>query len=349
MSMYMARPIARNACGPVQHRVSGEREMHVSVIIPAYNAADTIARAVDSVLAQSHHVDEILIIDDGSTDNTAEIVRNYGEAIRYLYQENTGLAGAMNYGIEQAKGEWIAVLAADDEWLPNFVASHIRLISKNPDTKWTYCHYERVTQNGCLCMQAPQAIKEEIECKGSLSYFRAMLAGFKMGACGFMIKRDVFDELGKYDLAMWSGQDRDMWQRIGLRYPRVAVCRGVCWRYYIGSPSSLSRRGRGCRDLQLKSVCRNMRRAMDLGPEVVNEYRPYARMLVMRYLMRWAARDCSIKSDTIEDAKRLFALTVRERGLLRILRLLPKPLAPKVAGRLIPILYTKFRRILMSL
>jgi len=139
-----------------------------------------------------------------------------------------------------------------------------------------------------------------------------------------------------------------MWRRIALRYPRVAVCKDVCWRYYRGNPGSLARKGRGCREPEMKSLCRTMRHAMELCPEVVNDYRLYARILVMRYLMRWAARDCSIESDTIEDAKRLFALTVRERGLLRILRLVPKLIGPRVAGRLIPILYTKFRRILMS-
>ncbi|HUU17732.1 MAG TPA: glycosyltransferase family 2 protein [Sedimentisphaerales bacterium] len=152
--------------------------MEMSVIIPTYNAADTIMRAIDSVLAQSQPVDEVLIIDDGSTDNTDEIVRNYGDAIRYFYQNNTGLSGAMNYGIEHAKGEWIGFLDADDEWLPGSVKSHVKLISKNPDVKWTYCRHEEVTQNGRLQVQIPQAIEEEIEREGFLSYFRAALAGY---------------------------------------------------------------------------------------------------------------------------------------------------------------------------
>ena len=77
-----------------------------------------------------------------------------------------------------------------------------------------------------------------------------------------------------------------------------------------------------------------MWRAIELGPEVVNEYRPYARMLAMDYLIIEAGTECFINSDTIEDAKSFFPLTVRERVMLRILRLLPKPIALKVVGRL---------------
>ena len=308
--------------------------MQISVIIPTYNAADTITRAIDSILAQSHHVDEILIIDDGSTDNTAEIVRNYGNAIRYFYQKNTGISGAMNYGMEMAKGDWIAILAADDEWLPNLVSSQIRLIEEHPELRWTYCPYEKVTQTGRVVLQIPQAIQDEIDREGSLSFFRAELAGFIFGACGFLVKRSVFSELGNYDLAMRNGQDGDMWCRIALKYPRVAVCGDVRWRYYLDNPKSLHRRGRRYRDLQLKSLCRNMRHAKELGPEIVKEFRPYARMKVVDYLIREAGRNCLIKPDTIEEAKSLFPLTARERGILRILKLLPKPIARKAVNRL---------------
>ena len=311
-----------------------DQKRKISVIIPVYNAESTIKRAIDSVLAQSHPVDEIIVIDDGSTDNTAEIVRNYGDVIRYFYQKNTGLSGAMNYGIEKAKGEWITFLDADDEWLPGSVESHIKVIAKNPELKWTYCRHEEVTQNGCLQVQIPRIIEEEIEREGFLSYFRVALAGFGFGKCGFMIKRSVFDELGNFDPAMPNGMDRDMWRRIALRYPRIAVGRDVGWRWYRDNSDSLSRRGAGSRDLQLKSLCRNMHRAIELGPEVVNEYRPFARMTVMDNLILEAGTECFISSDSIKEAKSLFPLTVRERVMLRILRVLPKPIALKVVGRL---------------
>jgi len=308
--------------------------MQISVIIPAYNAESTIKRAIDSILAQSRPADEIIVIDDGSTDNTAELVRKYGDLIRYFYQKNTGLSGAMNYGIEKARGDWIGFMDADDEWLPELVQSHIKLIDKNPDVKWTYCRHEEIMKNGHPHVQIPQAVEEALKREGFLSYFYGAMAGFYFGKCGFLIRRSVFDDLGNFDSAMPNGMDRDMWRRIALRYPRVAVCGEVRWRYYRDNASSLSQKGAGSRDPQLKSLCRNMRCAIELGPEVVKEYRPYARMMVMDDLILEAGAGRFISSETIEDAKSLFPLTVRERILLRILKLLPKPVASKVACRL---------------
>lgn len=322
--------------------------MRISVIIPTYNAATTITRAVDSVLAQSRSVDEILVIDDGSTDNTCEVVRRYGDAVRYLFQPNTGISGAMNHGMAEAKGDWIVVLAADDEWLPNFVNCHTALLAKNPEAHWTYCHQEAVMPDGIRPVAIPRAVRSEIESTGSLGYFAGELAGFHFGACGFMIRRTVFDEAGNYNLSMRNGQDWDMWGRIALRYPRVPVCPEAGWRYYRDNPNSLHRRGRGCRDVQLESVCRTMRLATRLGPEVAGRYSLYAKMLTMLYLMQAAARDCLIKPDIMDDAKRLCALTVRERGLLKALRLLPKPIATRIADRLIFLLNTRFRYLVMS-
>ncbi|MCK4960446.1 MAG: glycosyltransferase family 2 protein, partial [Planctomycetes bacterium] len=89
----------------------------VSVVIAAYNAEKYIQRAIDSVLAQSLPADEIIVVDDGSTDNTGDAVKHYGSKVRYIYQENAGPASARNTAIEAATGTWIAFLDADDEWL----------------------------------------------------------------------------------------------------------------------------------------------------------------------------------------------------------------------------------------
>jgi glycosyltransferase involved in cell wall biosynthesis len=308
--------------------------MNISVIIPVYNAQSTITRAIDSVLAQTHSVDEIIVIDDGSTDGTAQAVQKYGAAIRYFYYENAGLAVARNRGIDKAKSEWIAFLDADDEWLPWCIESHVKLHAQNPAIKWSHCHVEGVLDGSHLTIPIPQGLQEEMKCNGTVSYFDAQLKGLPCGACGFLIHRSVFDEVGKFDPAMRTGQDGDMWCRIALKYPRIAVCEEVCWRYYLDNPNTLHRQGGGYRDLQLKSFCRNMQRAMELGPDVVSEFHPFARMKVMDYLIRAAGRQCWISPETIKGTECLFPLTVRERSLLRILRFLPKPIALKVVGRL---------------
>jgi glycosyltransferase involved in cell wall biosynthesis len=90
----------------------------VSVVIPAYNAASVLPRAIESVLGQTSRPEEVIVVDDGSTDNTAQVATQYGPSITYIRQDNAGASAARNRGIAEATGEWIAFLDSDDEWLP---------------------------------------------------------------------------------------------------------------------------------------------------------------------------------------------------------------------------------------
>ena len=107
----------------------------VTVLIPAYNAAETIQRAVDSALAQTYRNYEVVVVDDGSRDTTADIVTTlYGDRVRLLcLTSNQGESAAMNEGIAAAEGELIAFLDADDEWLPDKLARQVEALALNPD------------------------------------------------------------------------------------------------------------------------------------------------------------------------------------------------------------------------
>ncbi len=102
-----------------------------SVIIPAYNAEAFIARAIDSVLAQTWPAHEILVVDDGSADSTARIVAGYGEGVRYLRQENAGVSAARNAGARAATGDWLAFLDADDWYYPDRLKWHAEWIAED--------------------------------------------------------------------------------------------------------------------------------------------------------------------------------------------------------------------------
>ncbi len=303
--------------------------MQISVIIPTYNAAATITRAVDSVLAQSQPVDEILIIDDGSTDNTAEIVRNYGEKIRYFYQQNTGVAGAMNYGIEQAKGEWIAVLAADDEWLPHWVSTQENILKNYSHVMWSCCNSD-YARNGIFFKRQSYEIANFL---GAVRYFDVVLRGLSVGACGFLIHRSVFDKVGMFKPEMRSGQDTDLWSRIAMRYPNIGYSSDICWRYYQDNVNSISKTERP-RDLQVKSICENIILARSLGQDVIKAYYPYARKLAMSYILRAAAKKVQVRCEMLDEAKMFFPLTFCERAQEAMLKVLPALIAGKVVGRL---------------
>ena len=113
----------------------------VSVIIPTYNRAHTLGRAIDSVLHQTHPADEIIIVDDGSTDDTAALLENYSDLI-HLEQKNAGVSTARNTGIAQASSSWIALLDSDDEWLPSKLQHQLATIAEQPDTR--ICHSDEI-------------------------------------------------------------------------------------------------------------------------------------------------------------------------------------------------------------
>jgi glycosyltransferase involved in cell wall biosynthesis len=104
----------------------------VTAIIAVYNGADLIGRAIDSVLAQTRPVDELIVIDDGSTDSTREVVSAYGNRVRYIYQPNGGVAAARNNGTGSATSEWVAFLDHDDEWLPSKIEKQLTLVANAP-------------------------------------------------------------------------------------------------------------------------------------------------------------------------------------------------------------------------
>ena len=122
----------------------------VSVIIPTYNRADYIGEAIESVLAQTYSPLEIIVIDDGSTDNTSEIVARYAPRVRYIRQENAERGAARNHGLRLANGEFIAFIDSDDVWLPHKIEKDIEVFSKNPKAGLVYSDIQIIESSGKL-------------------------------------------------------------------------------------------------------------------------------------------------------------------------------------------------------
>ncbi len=124
--------------------------MLISVAIPAWNAADYLREALDSILAQTHKPLEVVVVDDGSTDHTREVCQSYGEAVRYFYQENDGTAGigARERSIRESRGEWIAFMDHDDRWLPTKLEKQIEAIKAFPDAGVVFTRYKQINAQG---------------------------------------------------------------------------------------------------------------------------------------------------------------------------------------------------------
>lgn len=180
--------------------------MKISVIIPTYNREKHILQAIKSVKEQSVQVDEILVIDDGSDDNTKELLKN--EPIRYIYQQNAGVSSARNKGIKEAKNEYIAFLDSDDTWHENKIAQHINYHKKNPQIKASYTKEVWIRNNKIISLKKYQQ-KEEPS-------FVNSLALCKIGTSTFFSHKSIFEEIGYFDEKLNVCEDYDLWLRILL-------------------------------------------------------------------------------------------------------------------------------------
>jgi glycosyltransferase involved in cell wall biosynthesis len=114
----------------------------ISVVIPVHNGELYLAEAVDSALAQTHRPAEVVVVDDGSTDGTAEVAAGLGAAVRYVHQRNRGPGGAMNRGVALARGEYVAFLSADDVWEPEKLAGQMAALVADPSLDLVFGHVQ---------------------------------------------------------------------------------------------------------------------------------------------------------------------------------------------------------------
>ena len=184
----------------------------VSVIIPAYNRAEFLPEAVESVLGQTYRNFELIVVDDGSTDETPAILRHYGEALRVIHQKNRGPSAARNAGIRVARGEWLSFLDSDDYWLPRKLERQVNFLQSHPEAR--ICYTEEIWyRNGRRVNPA----KKHRKFSGWI-YLR-MLPLCIVSPSSVMIHREVLQEVGLFDEELPAAEDYDLWLRIGARYP----------------------------------------------------------------------------------------------------------------------------------
>ena len=204
----------------------------ITVIIPTFNRAHTICRAIDSVMAQTVSADEIIIVDDGSTDDTAERIKEFYPTLEYIYQSNKGVSSARNKAILQAKNEWLAFLDDDDEWMPHKLEKQIHLLQKHPDLK--LCHTEeRWIRHGVRVNQ----MKKHRKAGGWI--YQNCLPLCAISPSSALVHKDLFDDVGLFREDLPACEDYDMWLKICSRYP-VAYVEEECLIKYGGHEDQLS-------------------------------------------------------------------------------------------------------------
>ncbi len=206
----------------------------VSVIIPTYNAEKTIKKTVESVLDQTYIYFEVIIINDGSTDKTLEIVEQIQDSrIRVYSYPNQGLAISRNRGIEQASGEYIAFLDADDLWTSDKLASQVEALANNPDTYVAYSWTDYIDETDQFFKKG-----SHISVSGNV-YAQLLLIDFLENGSTPLIRRTALDQVGSFDYRLNPAEDWDMWLRLAAQYHFIAIPKvQVLYRVSSGSMSA---------------------------------------------------------------------------------------------------------------
>ncbi len=189
-----------------------EGKTQVSVIIPTYNRGWTIGEAVDSVLAQDYRDFELIIVDDGSTDNTSEVLDAYRGTIKIFRQTNKGVSAARNRGIAEASGKFIAFLDSDDLWLPQKLSRQVEFFNTTPDA--LICQTEEVWIRSGVRVNPKKRHQ-----KPSGMIFEPSLALCLVSPSAVMIRRSLLEIVGNFDETLPACEDYDLWLRITCRFP----------------------------------------------------------------------------------------------------------------------------------
>ncbi|MBV5340875.1 MAG: glycosyltransferase [Deltaproteobacteria bacterium] len=198
-----------------------------SIIVPTYNQSQFLSYALDSLITQSYSNWEALVVNDGSTDNTAQIAQEYADRdsrIRLFHKTNGGVASALNEGLKHAVGEWICWLSSDDLFEADKLAVHLEAIGKCPETKFFYSHFSYLDD--------ATGVKSEPDLWNPIPSLPFQVSRFFVGPYihgnSVAVHRDVFNKVGCFNETFRSGQDYDMWLRISARFPSCYIDRRTC-------------------------------------------------------------------------------------------------------------------------
>lgn len=206
----------------------------ISIVIPLYNKVNTIARALDTVLAQTYQDFEVVVVDDGSTDGGAAIVEQYADPrIRLIRQENAGVSAARNKGIAEARGEYVAFLDADDEWMPEFLAEIVTLQQEFPDCKaqaTAYINHCNGVSTNIILNKIPFTGNH-----GIMTNYFDVASHSHPPVCSICvcIERALLQKIGGFPMGITSGEDLLTWARVAIQ-THWAYSLNACAIYNMG-------------------------------------------------------------------------------------------------------------------
>lgn len=186
------------------------------MIIPTYNRRELVQRAIGTVLAQTRPVQEIVVVDDGSSDGTGEaLARAFGDRIRYVYQPNAGVSAARTHGLRIAQGRFLALLDSDDEWLPQKTQRQIEWLQARPGFGMVLCDVMRMDSSHRDVERFRR--REQIPEDGPA--LKWVLLNPALAPASVMMRREVYESVGGFDESLPTGEDLDFHLRVAARWP----------------------------------------------------------------------------------------------------------------------------------
>jgi glycosyltransferase involved in cell wall biosynthesis len=233
----------------------------VSVIIPAYNSAAFVLQAVQSALDQTYRNYEVIVVDDGSTDDTKLLLSRFEGQLRYLYQENRGLSDARNTGLKAAKGDLVCFLDADDLWASNKLELQLAFLQEHPDIALLSGQQEKFRDHGSP--YTPFSAAENLG-ENATQTFPMPEAFVKLVRSNFikvstvMVRKECFEKAGLFDTNLTAVEDRDMWLRISAHFSVACFPWVVCKKRLHG----LNMSGNRTRQIRLRIQVLEKNRAL---------------------------------------------------------------------------------------
>ncbi len=229
-----------------------------SVIIPAYNRAAMLERALSSVFSQDFSDYELIVVDDGSTDGTPEMLTMYRDDITIIRQQNRGVSAARNAGLRHARAPWILFLDSDDEYLPGKFSAHREFINKNPSILLHQTE-ELWIRRG----RRVNPMKKHQKLAGNI-FIPSLKLCLISPSCA-CVHRDLFDQYGMFDELLPACEDYDLWLRMSLR-EKVGLIPEAFTVKYGGHSDQLSRRHWGMDRFRVYAICKILSRHGDTVP-----------------------------------------------------------------------------------
>lgn len=185
----------------------------VSIIIPCYNQARFLPEAIESALCQKYRPLEVILIDDGSEDETPEVAARY-EEVKFIRQCNMGLASARNRGLVESNGEYVTFLDADDRFLPNAVEAGVRALDDHPQWAFAYGRYRLIDADGCAISSESAEVSKIENC-----YEEMLRRNFICMHGTVMYRRAILESVGGFDQSLHVCEDYDLYLRVCRRFP----------------------------------------------------------------------------------------------------------------------------------